>query len=213
MNRLASRTFRRLVGTLTFGLALAAVPTAASGATPQTGTSADCVTQVLSTPFVSWLDFATYTMPDDASFEGGAAGWQLDDGADVVDENEPFHVHGAGDSNALRLRAGSFAESTPICIGLGHPTLRLFARSKDSLSLSALRVDVRFRDSAGKRRSLPVGTVLPGTRWQPTLPIPVVVNLLSLLPNGPNEVTIGFTPVGSTTWWIDDLYVDPKARN
>jgi hypothetical protein len=212
MNRSASRTARRLLGTLAFGLALLAAPAAASGATGQSVSSADCLTQVLSTPFVSWLDFANYTMPDGASFEGGAAGWQLDDGATVVDDNEPFHVHGAGDSNALRLPHGSSAVSTPICIGLGHPTLRLFARSNTALPLSTLRVDVRFRDLAGKQRSLPVGVVLPGSRWQPTLPMPVVVNLLTLV-TGPTDVTLGFTPVGPATWWIDDVYVDPKARD
>jgi hypothetical protein len=203
-------TARRLLAVSAFALALIAAPASAA---EQAGSSADCNAQTLSKPFAPWLDYADYTMPDDASFEGGAAGWTLGNGAAVVADNEPFHVNGADDSSALRLPAGSSALSTPICIGLGHPTLRFFARSNTSLTLSTLRVDVHFRDFSGKERAIPVGVVLPGSRWQPTLPMPVVANLLSLLPGGPSEVTLGFTPMGSATWWIDDVYVDPKARN
>ena len=204
MDRHATKTARGLLAAIAVvAFAAFAVPASASAA---------CDGQALSKPFARWLDFADYTMPDDGSFEAGASGWQLDR-ATVVADNEPFGVHGANDSNALRVPAGGSAVSTPICIGLGHPTLRLFARSSASLTLSSLRVDVRFLDSSGNQRSLPVGTLLPGTRWQPTLPMPVVVNLLSVLPAGPSEVRLAFTPVGPATWWIDDVYVDPKARN
>ena len=198
-------TAKRALGFLTVIGVFAAFAVPASAST-------NCDGQAVSKPFAPWLDFANYTMPGDGSFEAGAAGWQLDR-ASVVAENEPFAVHGAGDSRALKLPAGGSAVSTPICIGLGHPTLRFFARSSTTLTLSTLRVDVRFQDALGNQRALPVGVVLPGSRWQPTLPLPVVVNLLSLLPSGPSEVRLAFTPVGSATWWIDDVYVDPKARN
>ncbi len=213
MNQLFSQRARRTVSGLAVAVALgAAAPAAADDATSGSS-SVDCATQALSKPFLPWLDVANYTMPDGASFEDGTEGWRLGPGAAVVAGNEPYEVHAKGDSRSLRLPARSSALSTPICIGLGHPTLRLFARSSSFLPTSLLRVDVVFEDFAGRSRSLTVGAVTPTTRWQPSLPLPVVVNLLSVLPSGPAAVKLAFTPIGSATWWIDDVYVDPKARN
>jgi hypothetical protein len=59
---------------------------------------------------------------------------------------------------------------------------------------------------------LPIGTVLPNTQWQPSLPLPIVANLLPLLPGDMTPVQFRFTPVGSASWSIDDVYVDPWAR-
>ncbi len=63
--------------------------------------------------------------------------------------------------------------------------------------------------------ALPIGAALAGTHrsWQPTLPTVVVANLLPLLPGEQTPVAFRFTPVGSATWTIDDIYVDPKRRS
>jgi hypothetical protein len=58
-----------------------------------------------------------------------------------------------------------------------------------------------------------VGVLPGGSSWQPTLPVPVVVNLLTLLPAAQTEVRFAFTPIGSATWQIDDFYVDPLRRS
>jgi hypothetical protein len=52
---------------------------------------------------------------------------------------------------------------------------------------------------------------MAGGKWQPTLPVPVVVNLLTVVPDL-RTVSFAFTPVGGATWQIDDVYVDPSAR-
>jgi hypothetical protein len=185
-------------------------PTAAFAS--DSGSASDCANQVVSKPFLPWLDGADYTLPDGATFEGGADGWTLN-GAGTVAGNESFYVHDAADSSSLRLPPGSSAASSPFCIGLGHPTLRFFAKQSGGglLSLSALRVDVRFSLLGGAIQSLPVGLITAGGKWQPTLPVPVVVNLLTLLPDL-RTVRFAFTPVGNATWQIDDVYVDPSAR-
>jgi hypothetical protein len=195
-----------------FATVALAAPAGASAA-PVGPSAADCATQVLSQPFLPWLDVASYTLPDGATFEDGAPGWNLNGDAEIGDSNESYFVNGAADDHSLKLPPGSSAVSSPICIGLGYPTMRFFARETGSaLSLSTLRVEVRFRGLAGEKRSLYVGSVLGSSTWQPSLPVPVVVNLLTLLPDVRSPVSFAFTPVGTAKWRIDDVYVDPSAR-
>ena len=92
--------------------------------------------------------------------------WRLADGADVTAGNEPYYVHATGDRSALSLPAGSSATTASMCVGIEHPTLRLVARNTGSLA-SALMVEVLFEDAAGNVRSLPIGAVVGGSRWQP----------------------------------------------
>jgi hypothetical protein len=133
----------------------------------------------------------------------------LERGAAVVPGNEPFHVGGSDHASSLALPSGGSATSTPVCIGVEHPTLRLFARNTGDPT-SLLAVSVVFRDVLGVRRSLPVGVVAAGHEWAPTPVVPVVVNLLSLL--GEQQVAFTFTAVGDGEWTIDDVYVDPYKK-
>jgi hypothetical protein len=88
---------------------------------------------------------------------------------------------------------------------------RLFVRNAGS-PLSLLAVSVQFTDPFGNQQSLPLTLVSAGPDWQPTMPIPVALNLLSLplLSSGATNVTFSFTPVGpGGDWTIDDVYLDP----
>jgi hypothetical protein len=42
--------------------------------------------------------------------------------------------------------------------------------------------------------------------------MPLVVNLLPLLPGEQTPVRFRFTPQGSANWQIDDVYVDPRQH-
>jgi hypothetical protein len=172
----------------------------------------DCKPQPITHPFGSFLDPFPYTLVEGGSFEPGSTPWKLRGGAAVVAGNESFHVNGAGDSRSLSLPARSSATSPTICVGILHPTLRFFARNKGSL-LSPLRVDVHFFDPVGRERKLPIGVVLAGGRWQPTLPYPVLVNLLPLLPGRETPVAFEFVPMLGGKWQIDDVFVDPHRRS
>lgn len=174
-----------------------------------------CADQPLERPFLRWLDPAHYTLLPGGTFEDRARGWSLD-GAQVVKGNEPFYVNPAGGSNSLSLPAGSSATSPTICVGLEHPTMRFFARGSGGGLLgvlSTLQVDVLFEDAGGTVRSLPIGVVAKTGQWSPTLPAPVVANLLPLLSGEMTPVAFRFTPRGSASWTIDDVYVDPKRRS
>ena len=100
-----------------------------------------------------------------------------------------------------------------MCVGIGHPVMRFFARRTSGWLLDTLKVEVLFEGAGGQVGSLPVGLVLGGGAWQPTLPFPVLASLLPLLPGEKTPVQFRFTPVGAGTWQIDDVFVDPwRAR-
>jgi hypothetical protein len=79
--------------------------------------------------------------------------------------------------------------------------------------VATLAVEVLFEDNAGNVHSLPIGVVTPGSRWSPTLPLPVLANLLPLLPNDRTAVRFRLTAIGGSTWQVDDVYVDPRSRS
>ena len=192
----------------------ALAPSASAGLLVTTVT--DAAPQPLEQPFLPWLDPAQYTLLPGGTFESSPSGWTLS-GASVASGNEPYYVHGNGETRSLSLPAGSRATSGTISVGLGHPTMRFFARSTGGgllSGLSTLKVEVLFELATGQVASLPIGVALAGMHrsWQPSLPLPVLANLLPLLPGQQTPVAFRFTPVGSATWTIDDVYVDPKRR-
>jgi hypothetical protein len=191
--------------------ACAAAPVANAGLLVASAT--DCEESVLERPFARWLDPLRYELVPGGTFEQGAAGWSLSGGAKVVDGNETFHVHGVGESKSLSLPRGSSATSPVMCAGLHKPIMRFFAKSSGGLlSLSTLSVEVLFETSGGRVASLPVGVVLPTTKWQPTLPLPVLASLLPLLSGEQTPIAFRFRPIGGATWTIDDVYLDPSRK-
>jgi hypothetical protein len=167
----------------------------------------DCDEQVLERPFLKWADPANYVLAPSGTFEEGVGSWDLDGAASVSVGDEPFDVHGPGEVKGLGLPPGSSATSAAMCVGIEHPTLRLFARNSGSI-LSTMKVEVLFEDAGGNVRALPIGLLLAGSQWQPTLPMPIIANLLPLLPGERTAVAFRFTPHGGN-WRIDDVYVDP----
>ena len=165
----------------------------------------------LTQPFLPWLDPASYAFAPNGGLESGLAGWSSSGGARVVAGNESYAVHGEGDKFSLSLPAGSSATTSPICIGTLSPTARFFARNTGA-PLSTLRVDVLYTTVLGLRGSAPVDELAGSSSWQPTLPLPVLANVLGLplLNGGTTAISLRFTPQGvGGSWQLDDFYVDP----
>jgi hypothetical protein len=183
-------------------LALAAL----AFAVPSGAWASGCTQQPLSQTFLPWLDVAWYVPAPDGGLEGGAGDWTLRNGAKVVAGNNPYL---AGD-RSLALPAAASATTAPMCIGIEHPTLRLFARNTGA-PLSTLTVSVVFSDLLGVTRSLPVGVIGAGDSWSPTPVMPILVNLLAL--TGDQQVAFRFTTLDDRgAWTIDDVYVDPYKK-
>ncbi len=196
------RMFVALVAASAATLAVAAP--AHAGLLVQSATG--CTTATSAKVFRPWLDLANY-VPAPGGFAESSSGWTLKGGAKIVSGNEPWKVGGSKHVSSLLLPAGSSATTAAMCVGIGHPTMRFFAKRNSGL-LSTMAVEVVFNGLGGTIRSLPIGVVVGGTKWQPTLPYPVIASLLPLLPGQMTPVQFRFTPVLGS-WQIDDVYVDP----
>ena len=149
-----------------------------------------CTDEPVSRPFLPWLDLAWYEPAPNGGFETGAAGWTFD-GAAVVNGGQPW----GGGTRSLSLPAGSSATTAPVCVTVAHPTIRFFARGSGVLTVTVLADGLE----------VPVGVVLPGGSWSPTLPMTIVFNLL-----GAQDVRFRFASAGALR--IDDVYIDPYSK-
>ena len=182
-----------------------------AGILVNTESAKNCTTQVLEQPFKRWLDYFDYTLVPGGNFESGAPSWTLSK-SKVVSGNESFYVRSSKDARSLSLGSSGTATSRPVCVGIDHPTLRFFARNRGLLT-SVLTVVVLFETSTGAVLSLPIGTTVGTPSWQPSLPLPIIANLLPLLPNQKTAVAFRFRATGLLgNWQIDDVYVDPRKR-
>jgi hypothetical protein len=189
--------------------ALAALPATAGAVVVERAPS--CAPQPATKAFSQFGDQRNYVLAPGGSFESGAPGWQLSR-ASVVSGNESYYVGGRSHSKALKIDGGGYATSPEICVGLEHPTIRLFTRN-NRLLLSAMSVEVIVHTSLGLKVPVPIGLVLPHNPWKPTPSYLVVANLLPLLPDNYTPVAFRFRAIGGGTWWIDDFYVDPTRRS
>jgi hypothetical protein len=160
--------------------------------------------------FAQWGDSLDYQLAPGGSFEVGDEGWTLNR-ASLVSDNEPWKVHGAGDSRAIKLPPGASATSPVMCVGIHEPVVRFFARNNTAL-LSTLTVEATIQTSLGLQATVPFGVVLPSGKWKPSAKYWMLVNLLPLLPGEKTPVKFTVRSVGLGTWWVDDFYVDPKCR-
>jgi hypothetical protein len=186
----------------------AALPSTASAGILAADAS-NCSDQTFSQPFLPFTDPASYTLQPGGDFEPGSPVWDLTPGADTTPGNEPWTVTDANDRRSLSLSAASSATSPAICVGIEHPDIRFFASA--SSAFAALKVEALYLDANGNSQSLPIGTVTGNTRWAPTVQMPIVANLLPLLPGSRTPVAFRLTATGGS-WLVDDFYVDPYAK-
>jgi hypothetical protein len=194
-------------------IAAFAVSTTPANAGLLVSTARSCSQNSLSQPFSGFGDRAYYTSVPGGSFESGAPGWTLSGRAKIVSGNEPWHVGGSSQSRSLSLPAGATATSPAMCVGIGEPTLRYFAKANSLLGLTgAMTVEVLTETSLGLVVPVPL---LPGVltnSWKPGLTTPVIANLLPLLPGQKTAVAFRFHAL-TGIWGLDDVYVDPyKTR-
>jgi hypothetical protein len=182
------------------GLALALPATAAA--------QAGCPSQPTAQVFMPWSDPGWYAPVSDGGMEAQTGAWGLLDSAKFVNGNEPYFVRSPSDAWSLSLSSGASATSAPMCVSLGHPTLRLFAHSGNAAA-GRLHIAVEYTDVTGARRAQEIALLAGDGGWAPTPPIAIFANALSLLI--PQQVAFRFTAEGAK-WQIDDVYVDPYGK-
>ena len=205
-----SRFSRRLCAVLAvFALGAIAAPLAQAGTSRSSGGS--CPSAVIEHPFA--LDPFSYKLVPGGTFENGAPGWELNGGARIVDGDSTFYAHGAGEKKSLYLPSGSNAVSPSVCVGLLDAVVRLYAQNQGAFLLSNLQVNVIYRTALGVQVEHPVlGLGVGGSRWMPTLPMPLLADLTGALAldGVTTNVRFRFKPIGlGASYRIDDVYVDP----
>jgi hypothetical protein len=164
--------------------------------------------------FAQWGDNKSYVLTQNGGFEAGDAGWTLAGGAAVGEGNETFALGGAADHQSLSLPAGSSATSPANCVTQHTGTFRTFARTDSTDKKARLQVEVVYLDGRGKTQSRVAGKLRAGGEWQPTKKLSVALGRAK----GKGRmkmahVAFRFTPIGEGTWQLDDVYLDPRARN
>ena len=206
----SSRFSRRLCALLAvFALGAVAAPLAQAGTSTSGGSG--CPSNVVEHPFK--LDPLSYYLIPGGTFENGAPGWQLNNGARIVDGNSTFYANGAGEKKSLYLPSGSNAVSPSFCVGLLDAVVRLYAQNKGVILLSNLQVNVIYKTALGLTVEHPVlGLGIGGSAWAPTLPMPLLADITGALSlNGlSTDVRLRFKPIGlGASYRIDDVYFDP----
>jgi hypothetical protein len=186
--------------------ALVAPAGATAGILPGT-----CPTAGLGQPFLPFLDPMSYVLAPDGGFEQSGDGWKLRGGAGVERGNESYFVRDARDRRSLSLPAGASAVSPPMCVGIERPTLRFFSKGAGGVLPSTVLVEVLYNGLDGELRTVALLPVASGGSWQPTLPLPILANLLPNASGDRAVVAFRFTALTGATR-IDDVYVDPYAK-
>ena len=203
-----------LLGVLTGAALLAAAPGVANAGL-LVASAPSCDNGATSQPFAGFGDDNDYFLVPGGDFESGARGWSLG-GAGVVADQQPWAD--AGGASALSIPAAGTVVSPTVCVGIEHPSMRFFAhRSGGGLlaGVSQLLVTARVETSLGTLVEIPVGTISSlsnATKWNPTPAQVVLPSLLPLLPGQHTPIQFRFTAVGTSSWVIDDVYVDPHCR-
>jgi len=187
----------------TAALTLAIVPAA----------DAACTATPTSKAFTPFGDNADYSLAPAGAFESGAPGWSLT-GASVAAGNETAKIHGAADSKSLAISATGKAVSPAFCVGIQHPTFRLFAR-RTSGTWGVLNLKLRVKGSNGAVNETVVGSVSAGdTAWHPTVPVALSTVLSLWNADQSASVQLVFDPEDSGgAWAVDDVYIDPYSKS
>lgn len=165
-------------------------------------------------PFTAFGDSGDYTLVDGGDMESELRGWKLSHGARIVEGNAPFNVGSPTDDHSLSLASGATVQTAPICIDQTYPWLRLFARNTSNIAgvPAELKVDILYTDVKGKTVRKSSGTEVGMGAWKLSNRLQIKAVFDAAIADGAAPVVISFTAPSGTSWLLDDIYVDPRAR-
>lgn len=169
---------------------------------------ADCGYAAPSQVFLPWADGADYALAPQGDLSA-SDGWTLNKRASVVPDADPF----SGAQQSLQLGKDGQAATPAMCVDLDNPSIRFFVRDVGGNGKANLKVDVLYEDLGGHVKRLTVAKLKAGSDWQPSLVVPIYVNMLAAAaPSGETAVAFQFKAEGlqkDETVSISSLYVDP----
>ena len=171
--------------------------------------AASCPAQPASTPFQQWGDTNSYFLVPGGSLEGTLddIGWNLSN-ASLSQGNEPFSVGGPGDGQSLTINGGGSATTPFFCVDNSMAAMRFFAQQ--TAPSSDLQVEAVVRTRHGEVVK-PIGHLTDGSTpwWAPTDPIDPGAGQLPAWRTIMVALRFEVPSADSSSWQIDDVYVDP----
>ena len=170
--------------------------------------AADCGFDDPAPVFAPWGDPAGYSLIPSGDLSD-LSGWTLKNVA-LSGEHDPF----TPGVNSLLFAKGDSEALTPVmCVSLDNPTLRLFLADRGGNGKATLDVKVLYEDLNGNPHNMTVARLKVDASWQPSVVIPIGVNVLSVASvNGWTPVAFDFKVHGlqkGETFVLDGVYVDP----
>lgn len=162
-----------------------------------------CTTRSTTKAFAAWGDTNPYFLVPDGSFETSGTTW-VHRNAARTSGNEPWKVMGGAHTSSLKLSPGAVSTTSQFCVASAEDALRFFVKSPGG---ATARLHVHIDVVSGVNRATNDYDIVGSTSgWAPSPRI--------MLPDirdasGKQNVTITFTVVGTATWYIDDVLIDP----
>ncbi|HVS84032.1 MAG TPA: hypothetical protein VHD91_00205 [Gaiellaceae bacterium] len=208
---------RLRLGIATGAIAAAfAVPAAsAATATPATpvlsgalASLANCGYDAGSPVFSRWLDPFSYSLAPQGDL-ASTNGWTLS-GATRSSSHDSYGLS----TGSLAFTHNGDSATTPwMCVNLQNPTVRFLTIDQGGLGLGTFVVVLRYLTPNGSVVRLPISVAKPLRSWEPSLPVVLGLNLLSIAStNGWTAVSLELDATGlvkGETISADGFYVDP----
>jgi hypothetical protein len=163
-----------------------------------------CPGQTFSQPFEALKDSNYYTLVEGSEFNGPEEGWELNNGAQIVEGTRPD----ASTGGVLDLPSGSYTVSPPVCVTLQYPTARGYIEAVQGGG--GVTVGVYYAGS--KPAGQPVGQLNAkvGKGWELSAPFNVKPQLGGSQ-EGVREVRFIYAnTTRSSDFHVSGLYVDPR---
>ncbi len=163
-----------------------------------------CSGQTFSQPFEAEQDSNYYTLVEGSEFNSGNEGWELKNGAQVLEATRPDGSTGG----VLDLPSGSYAVSPPTCVTLQYPTARAWIEGSDGAG--GVLAGVSYGSRTGPF-GVPVGWLATGSNggWQLSSPFNVHPELAGGA-EGVREVRFVFANFAHGDVHVSGVYVDPR---
>jgi hypothetical protein len=210
--RLSRRAFRAsLVASLTLVAAFVSTSPAMADddglvATTTSASQQECQAPVLSQPFADLKDNRHYVLAPGGDFsDPSGGGWQLFDGARIVNDVKPDGSTGG----SLDMPSGSMAVSPVMCVDMTYPTARLWARTLGGDG--DVRISVSYAGTKTELDPKEVGHVKGDRqRWKLSGDVQIKPELAGKA-EGWRKVAFVLSAGGkSGNFQVDDFYVDPR---
>ncbi len=164
-----------------------------------------CPGQTFSQPFEGLGDASFYTLVEGSEFNSPNEGWELKNGAQIVEGTRPDGSTGG----VLELPGGSYAVSPPVCVTLGYPSARAWV--EDVEGAGAVAASVYYANTRPTWQIAGLLSAKRGAGWELSSPFDVDAQLGTVGEEGTREVRFIFANFGhGSDYRVSGVYVDPR---